>query len=219
MRGIHRWPVDSTKASNSELRCFLWSAPEQTVVQTIETPVIWDALELVMKSLYCSPRAQNDTVRVFLWAECHRTLLMVSQHWFWLWLGAIRQKAITWTKVDPDLFRHMASRGHNELKVLELMIDHDDMIETRVYTETVMSSVWLRFLHRRLPVQPVIKMSSKGRHLRCNEFVIRAAFAEGQVPLSRISAGSIITNYKWPIYAEGLIYMKALFFKINVHHL
>ena len=29
-RGIHRWPVDSlTKASDAELWCFLWSAPEK----------------------------------------------------------------------------------------------------------------------------------------------------------------------------------------------
>ena len=32
------------------------------------------------------------------------------------WLGAIRQQAITWANVDPDLCRHMASLGHNELK-------------------------------------------------------------------------------------------------------
>ena len=30
---------------------FLWTAPEQMVVQTIETPVIWDAITLIMKSL------------------------------------------------------------------------------------------------------------------------------------------------------------------------
>ena len=32
------------KASDSELWCFIWSAPEQTVEQTIETHVIWDAV-------------------------------------------------------------------------------------------------------------------------------------------------------------------------------
>ena len=32
VRGIHRSPVNSlTKASDAELWCFLWSAPEQTV--------------------------------------------------------------------------------------------------------------------------------------------------------------------------------------------
>ena len=40
--------VRVTKASGAELWCFLWSAPEQTVVQTIDTPVIWDAIALIM---------------------------------------------------------------------------------------------------------------------------------------------------------------------------
>ena len=30
---------------------FLWSAPEQTVEQTIVTPVIWDAIAPIMTSL------------------------------------------------------------------------------------------------------------------------------------------------------------------------
>ena len=37
----HRW-FPLTKASDAELWRFLWSAPEQTVEQTIKTPVIWD---------------------------------------------------------------------------------------------------------------------------------------------------------------------------------
>ena len=47
--------------------------------------------------------------------ECHRTLLMISQHWSRWWLGAVRQQAITWTSVDQDLQRHMAWLGPNEL--------------------------------------------------------------------------------------------------------
>ena len=42
-------------------------------------------------------------------------LLMISQHWFRWWLGAVRQQAITWANVDPDLCCHMASLGHSEL--------------------------------------------------------------------------------------------------------
>ena len=47
--------------------------------------------------------------------ECHWTLLMISQHWFRYWLGAVRQQAITWANVDSDPWRHMTSLGHNEL--------------------------------------------------------------------------------------------------------
>ena len=53
---------------------------------------------------------------VVLWGECHRTSLMISQHWFRYWLGAVRQQANTWLNVDTDLCHHMASLGHNELK-------------------------------------------------------------------------------------------------------
>ena len=46
--------------------------------------------------------------------EWYRNLLMISQHWFRYWLGAVRQQAITWANVDPDLCRRMASLGHNK---------------------------------------------------------------------------------------------------------
>ena len=39
----HRW-IPLTKASDAEVWCFLWSAPEQKFVQTIKTLVIWDAI-------------------------------------------------------------------------------------------------------------------------------------------------------------------------------
>ena len=35
---------------------------------------------------------------------CHWTILLISEFWFSCWLGAIRQQAITWASVDPDLF-------------------------------------------------------------------------------------------------------------------
>ena len=47
----HRW-IPLTKASEAELWCYLWSAPDQMVEQTIETPVILDAIALIMTSLY-----------------------------------------------------------------------------------------------------------------------------------------------------------------------
>ena len=45
------WWISLTKASDAWLWYFFWSRPEQTVQQTIETPVIWDAIALIMKSL------------------------------------------------------------------------------------------------------------------------------------------------------------------------
>ena len=39
------------KASDAKLWCFLWSATEKLVEQSIETPVIWDAIALIMMLL------------------------------------------------------------------------------------------------------------------------------------------------------------------------
>ena len=45
-----RW-IPLTKASDADIWCLLWSAPDPTVKQTIETPVIWDAIAHIMTSL------------------------------------------------------------------------------------------------------------------------------------------------------------------------
>ena len=39
-----------------------------------------------------------------------------SQYWVRQWLGTVRQQAITWANVDPDMCHHMAWLGHNGLK-------------------------------------------------------------------------------------------------------
>ena len=43
--------IPLTKASEAELWCFLWSAPKQTVEQSIDMPVIWDAIVLIMTAV------------------------------------------------------------------------------------------------------------------------------------------------------------------------
>ena len=45
------WWIPLTQASDTELWCFLWSVPEQTVEQTIKTSAIWDTIVLIIKSL------------------------------------------------------------------------------------------------------------------------------------------------------------------------
>ena len=46
----HLW-IPLAKASNAEVWCFLWCAPEQTAEQTVDMLVILDALVLIMTSL------------------------------------------------------------------------------------------------------------------------------------------------------------------------
>ena len=45
-----------------------------------------------------------------------------SQQWFRLWLGAVKQQAITWTIVDQDPCCHTASLGSNGLSYFALVI-------------------------------------------------------------------------------------------------
>ena len=46
----HGW-LPLTEGSDVEHLYFPWSAAEQTVTQTIESPVIWDAIALIVTSL------------------------------------------------------------------------------------------------------------------------------------------------------------------------
>ena len=72
--------IPLTKASDAKLGCFLWSAPEQMVDQTIEMQVIWNAIALIMISLWCfmSPlRTENFQIsRLYIQRNywCHRTV-------------------------------------------------------------------------------------------------------------------------------------------------
>ena len=45
------WWISLTKAGHGELWCFLWSTPEHTVQQTIDTLLIWDAIVLIIASM------------------------------------------------------------------------------------------------------------------------------------------------------------------------
>ena len=39
--------------------------------------------------------------------------MMINQHWFREWFGAVRLQAISGSNIDLHLYHHMASPGHN----------------------------------------------------------------------------------------------------------
>ena len=45
------WWIPLHKGQWCGALCFLWSAPERTFEQTVDTPVIWDAIGFIMTSL------------------------------------------------------------------------------------------------------------------------------------------------------------------------
>ena len=67
-----RW-IPHTKASDAELWCFLWSAPEQTVEKIMVRMVIWDAVVSIMTSFWCKVLYQRDTcVYAYIHNRYHR---------------------------------------------------------------------------------------------------------------------------------------------------
>ena len=60
--------------------------------------------------------------------ECHWTRLIISQHWFRLWLGSVGHRAIARANVGPDLCRHMASLGHNRLTIASMCVYFHDAL-------------------------------------------------------------------------------------------
>ena len=100
--------VALTKASDAEIRCFLWSAPEQTVGQIIVMPVIWDAIALFMKSLWCFILIQSywDILTCFFFNKC---ALMIKE--LCSSIDGTRPSKVQWRVVDtplcflPNLFK------------------------------------------------------------------------------------------------------------------
>ena len=69
---------------------------------------------------------------------------MISQHWFRLLLGALRQQAIIWANVDLVPCRRMASPGHNELKGIIKAHVWDNPMKTlfRSYPSSNQFEIW-----------------------------------------------------------------------------
>ena len=77
------------KASGVELWCFLWSAPGQTVENTITTPMIWDAIAIIWR--HCDVFGRNmaavkENVSFFIlatswpWLDHHCVVII---RWTW----------------------------------------------------------------------------------------------------------------------------------------
>ena len=71
VRRIDRPPVDSShKDQWRRAWCFLWSAPEQSVKQIIDTQVVWDAIALIMTSLLCKDSERDLDISEMNRSEC-----------------------------------------------------------------------------------------------------------------------------------------------------
>ena len=75
--------------------------------------------------------------------EHHWTLVIISQHWFRWWLGAIRQQAIAWTNVDLDPCHHIASLGQNELIYSGMMTAYIILLVAILFPDSPGSLSWI----------------------------------------------------------------------------
>ena len=104
----HRW-IPLTKASDAEPWCFLWSAPEPTVEQTIETLVIWDAIALIMTSL-------TIFFFIFFWG-------FVNGIGAVLWLPQCQRgdpESYAWSRPNQYKARQSGNRVHISWEILHL---------------------------------------------------------------------------------------------------
>ena len=77
----------------------------------------WSQLKM-QSSVLCNYSVSSNHPMIIPSDEYHRTILMISQHWVRLWLGAIRQQAISWANIDTDFCHRIASLGHNDLNTM-----------------------------------------------------------------------------------------------------
>ena len=84
MRGIH-WSPWNSQHKGQWLGAFVfsWSVPKQTVVQTIETPVIWYAIALIMTSLQWAKTVNGENYwRVSTWVTRNLYLRFIMRHFY-----------------------------------------------------------------------------------------------------------------------------------------
>ena len=95
---------------------------------------------------------------------------MVSQHWIGLWLGAVRQHAITWANIDPDLCRHMTSLGRKDTISYPLFADAD----TGIYPHAALQYHARPKAKRGIAMLSVDKFPYPRKQTRGNEFIPRS---------------------------------------------
>ena len=95
---------------------------KNTVLQLTGPCEILDAIFQMQISILFYLLISSNHLIIKPWEECHRTLLIIRQHWSRVWLGAVRQQAIAWANADPDLCRLMVSLGPQWVKTVLLKL-------------------------------------------------------------------------------------------------
>ena len=113
----HRW-IPLTKASTAEIWCFLLSTPKQTAEQTIEAPVIWDDIALIITSLWCSAVRCISPIDH---CRTHWSLLHMDQHYNDVIVGSIASQITSLASVDSTVYSGVDQRKHKSSAWLALV--------------------------------------------------------------------------------------------------
>ena len=81
-------------------------------------PRLTITLEVVILKCISRTDILSISLKLSLSREYNNTALVISQHWLRYCLDPVRQQAISWANVGPDLRRHMVSVGHDELTLI-----------------------------------------------------------------------------------------------------
>ena len=122
-----------------------------------------DLKNLILLILFCR-FLSSDVFMIMPSDACQHTLLLIiNLHWFGEWLGATRQQAITWAKVGPHQCLHMASLGHNELSLNNLLSTRyrvTDFIQSRYISCRLFFSLYFILGHISFRVTSLIVVQS-----------------------------------------------------------
>ena len=134
VRRIHRSTVNSLHKGQwrgAFMFLIVWPAPVQTVEQTIEMPVIWDVIELIMKSLLChghmsamdqTPASGKGSVGMVV---RYSGQMATSKARIWNCLSIPKlQRLHRWSLGTDNQFNPPLYNGRDYLSMLGLKLNH-----------------------------------------------------------------------------------------------
>ena len=166
----------------------------------------------------------NKYLKYFLWT-CYQVNATIS-HWSLVNIGS-GNGLVTSANVDPDLWRHMASLGHNELKVCYLTASSDQLNQYWLNSTPggahMRKSIGLALVHIMACCLFITKPLSKPMLGYCQLDPQEQNFTEILIKIQNFSLTKMhlkILSVKWQPFCsvnEWVIKLNSLFGDIGVH--
>ena len=152
---------------------------------------------------------------ILLSGGCQWVSLMISLHWFRWWLGAISKQAITihylQVNIDPVLYHHMGSLGHNELSTSH---DQNNMcwwygsLHNLHYSDVIIGAM----VSQITSLMIVYSTIHSGADQRKHQSSASRAFVRG------IHWWPVNSLHKWPVTQKMFSFDDVIMTWKNIHH-